>query len=251
VNETPKFQCANPKKLSHTIKVKGDNVNYELIIPLDLSGVFSCFTTRNPTQEEFDTHERYELTYESPVYDRSGSPYAKQEAAMMNSRGQLKVAEDKHPLRSQLCTLHISATFSDTTIKLQALSLTLDDSSLLQEITSHVHTSEVNTSSLMADMRDGGVVDVTTLVKNFGIRIEAAKRARLVTTQRGVKRMIHPSLSFRFRTNDRKLRYRRLHVTCFTDKIFSNSKSKQGNKAAQVFSTAEGWTKSFSHGKIK
>jgi hypothetical protein len=29
-----------------------------------------------------------------------------------------------------------------------------------------------------------------------------------VTTQRGVKRIIHPSLSVRFRTNDRQLRYR-------------------------------------------
>jgi hypothetical protein len=61
-------------------------------------------------------------------------------------------------------------------------------------------------SSFTADMRVGGGVDVTTLAKNFGIGIEAAKITRLVTTQRGVKRMIHPSLSVRFRTNDRQLR---------------------------------------------
>jgi hypothetical protein len=54
----------------------------------------SCFTTRNPTQEEFDTYYRYELTYERSVYDPIGSPYAEQEAAMMDSRGQLKVAEE-------------------------------------------------------------------------------------------------------------------------------------------------------------
>jgi hypothetical protein len=40
-------------------------------------------------------------------------------------------------------------------------------------------------SSLTADIRDGGGVDVSTLAKNFGIEIEAAKRTRLVTTQRG------------------------------------------------------------------
>jgi hypothetical protein len=88
----------------------------------------------------------------------------------------------------------MAATFSDTTISMQALSLTLDDSSLLQEMTSHVHISEVNMSSLTADMHDGGGVDVPTLAKNFGIGIEAAKRRRLVTTQRGVKRIIHPSI---------------------------------------------------------
>jgi hypothetical protein len=50
---------------------------------------------------------------------------------------------------------------------------------------SHVHISEVNMSSLTADMRDGGGVGVATLAKNFGIGIEAAKRTRLVTTKRG------------------------------------------------------------------
>jgi hypothetical protein len=131
VNETPKFQCANPTNIWHTITVKGDNMNDELIIPLDLRGVVSCFTTRKPTQEEFDTCDRYELTYESPVYDPSVSSYAEQEAVVMDSRGQLKVALDKQPLRSQICPVHMAETFRDTTIKLQALSLTLDDSSLL------------------------------------------------------------------------------------------------------------------------
>jgi hypothetical protein len=59
VNETPRFQCANPKNLSHTITVKGENMNDELIIPLDLRGAVSCFTMRKPTQEEFDTYDQY------------------------------------------------------------------------------------------------------------------------------------------------------------------------------------------------
>jgi hypothetical protein len=160
-------------------------MNDELVVPLDLRGLVSCFTTRKPTQEEFDTCDRYELTYESPVYDPSGSSYAEQEAAMMDSRGQLKVVEDKHPLRRQICPVNMAETFSDTTIKLQALSLTLDDSSLLQEMTSNVHISKVNMSSLKSDMCDGGGFDVATLAKNFGIGIEAAKRTRLLTTQGG------------------------------------------------------------------
>jgi hypothetical protein len=85
----------------------------------------------------------------------------------MDSRGQLKVAEEKHPLWRQLCPVHMAATFSDTKIKLQTLSLTLEDIYLLQDMTSHVHISEVNMSSLKADMRDGVGVDVTTLETNF------------------------------------------------------------------------------------
>jgi hypothetical protein len=132
---------------------------------------------------------------------------------MMDSSRQQKVAEDKHPLRRQLYPVHVAETFRDTTIKLQDLSLTLDDSSILQDMTSHVHISEVNMSSITADMHDGGGVDVATLANNFGIGIEAANRTRLMTTQRRVKQMIHPSLSVRFRTNNRQLRYRRLPVT--------------------------------------
>jgi hypothetical protein len=172
VNKTPKFQGASPTNLSHTITAKGENMNDELIIPLDLRGMVSCFTTRKPTQEDFDTCGRYELTYESLVYDPSGSSYAEQEAAMMDSRGQLKVAEDKHPLRRQIYPVHMADIFSETTIKLQALSLTLDDSSLLQEIMSHVHICEVNMSSLIADMRDGGGVDITTLAKTLGLGLK-------------------------------------------------------------------------------
>jgi hypothetical protein len=213
VNETPKFQCSNPTNIYHTITVEGDYLNDELVIPLDLRGVVPCFTTRNPTQEEFDTCDRYELTYDIPAYDPSGSSYAEQEAAMMDSRGQLKVAEEEHPLWRQLCPVHMAASLSETTLTFQALSLTLDNSSLLQEMTSQVHISEVNMSSLKADMRDGGRVGVSTLAKNFGIGIESANRTRLLTIKRGVTRMIHPSLSVRLGMNDRQLRYRRIPMT--------------------------------------
>jgi hypothetical protein len=41
VNETPKLQCASPTNLSHTNTVKGENMNDELVTPLDLRGVVS------------------------------------------------------------------------------------------------------------------------------------------------------------------------------------------------------------------
>jgi hypothetical protein len=34
-------------------------------------------------------------------------------------------------------------------------------------------------------------------------------------------------------------------VTCFNDTMFSNSRSRQRNKAAQVLFTADGWTRDF------
>jgi hypothetical protein len=43
-------------------------------------------------------------------------------------------------------------------------------------------------------MRDKAGADAATLAKNWGLGIEASKRMRLETTQRGIRRMIHPSL---------------------------------------------------------
>jgi hypothetical protein len=51
VNEALKFQCLKPTNLSHSISVRGDNVDDVLGIPLDLHGVVSCFPTFQPSQE--------------------------------------------------------------------------------------------------------------------------------------------------------------------------------------------------------
>jgi hypothetical protein len=47
VNETMKFQCLKPTNLSHSISVRGENVDDVLVIPLDLHGVVSYFSTFN------------------------------------------------------------------------------------------------------------------------------------------------------------------------------------------------------------
>jgi hypothetical protein len=69
VNETPKFQFFNPTELSYTISMRGGDVEEVLVIPLELSSVLSCFPTFKPSEEEFDTCGRYELTFETPEYD--------------------------------------------------------------------------------------------------------------------------------------------------------------------------------------
>jgi hypothetical protein len=51
VKERPKFQSLNTTNLSHSIRVRGDNVDDVLVIPLDLHGVVSCFPTFKPSQQ--------------------------------------------------------------------------------------------------------------------------------------------------------------------------------------------------------
>jgi hypothetical protein len=66
-----------------------------------------------------------------------------------------------------------------------------------------------------------------------------------VTTQRVIRRMIHPSLTKRYKTNDKQLRYRRLPVTVFTDTMYSTISSRQQNKAAHIFCTEFGFVRAF------
>jgi hypothetical protein len=81
----------------------------------------------------------------------------------------------------------------------------LDDGNLLEELNFHATTPDLNVSSVNSTMRDNGGVDDATLAKNWVIWIEAAKRTRLVTTQRGIRWIIHPSLTKWYNTNDRQL----------------------------------------------
>jgi hypothetical protein len=211
VNESPKFQSFNPTNRSHSTSVRGENVDDVLVIPLELHSVVSCFPTFKPTQLEFETCDRYELTYESPYYDPSAKTFQDQEAGIMYSLVNLKVSGDFHPNRRQVCSLRqkeaevklLSSKYSDTSTKLQDLSPVLDDGILLAELDNI--TTIFNVSLVKSEMRDKAGVDAATLANNWGIGIEAAKRTRLVTTQRGIRRMIHPILTKRYKTNDRQL----------------------------------------------
>jgi hypothetical protein len=97
--------------------------------------------------------------------------------------------------------------------QLQGLSPVLYGRTLLAELESVTTTTDLNVSLVKSEMREKSGFDAATLENNWGIVIEATKRTRLVTTQRGIRRMIHPNLTKRYKTNDRQLRYRRLPVT--------------------------------------
>jgi hypothetical protein len=142
VNETPKFQYLNPTKLSHSISMRGDNVEDVLVIPLELHGMVSCLPAFKPTQLKFETCERHELTYEYPEYDPSTTTFREQEASIIDSLGNLKVSGDFHPKRHQVCSLHqkeaevklLSSKYSDTSANLQYLYSVLDDGILFTEL---------------------------------------------------------------------------------------------------------------------
>ena len=86
----------------------------------------------------------------------------------------------------------------------------------------------------------GNQFDPDMLARNWGIDRATARQTINTTTQRGICTFLHPTLSRRFRTNDRQLRYRRrLPIECFTDTLISKTASRRLNKYAQIFLTAD------------
>jgi hypothetical protein len=89
VNETPRFQCESPTKLSHSVVVLGVNGDETITIPLFLKGVTSCMMSRKPTKFEFENCEHFDLMAESPAYDPHCESYASQERKMTDANGRL------------------------------------------------------------------------------------------------------------------------------------------------------------------
>ena len=66
-----------------------------------------------------------------------------------------------------------------------------------------------------------------------------------VTTQSGIRTVLHLSLSQRLWTNEQALRYQRLPHNVFGDTLVVGTTSKRGNKYAELFTTNFGWTRAF------
>jgi len=128
-----------------------------------------------------------------------------------------------------------------------AINLLSSLSSDLVDVTDDKNFHQVLTvnTSLNGHVRSRNVApfDPQTLAARWMILPDRAKCTVVMTTQRGVRTCLHSTLSHRFPTNDRMLRYKRLPHTMFTDTIFASTVSRQGNKMAQIHSTSFGWAR--------
>ena len=85
-----------------------------------------------------------------------------------------------------------------------------------------------------------GRVDAATLAQRLNIPLEIAKNTILSATQLAIRTTSEPSLTRKYNTNDRMLRYLRLATDTFMDTIFSSSEagpSIRGYTTFQVFAS--------------
>ena len=212
-----------------------------LVIPLTIHGVTSSFPTRKPSAQEYESCPHYDLTFETPDYDPHDPTYSRQEQVALDA---LVLPETGDRVR------RIMSVSSSTAQARDIHDYYSRDNAILSEI-SHVleprlFLHDLESSRMIATVKSISQrpgIDAETLSRNWGIGLASARRTLEATTQRGVRTVLHPTMSRRFRTNDRQLRYRRLPVDMYTDTMFSKTKSRRGNTCAQVFSTANGWAR--------
>ena len=253
VNDEPKFMALNPTEEHNSITVP-HNEDIEggepLRIPLSLKGVFTYFPVRKPTRQEYENtplERRFELTADSPTWDPETDSFAQQEAAMVDERYRLIERNIAGVAVRQVAAL-------DTQIETEgdpehwlgmALSDTVELSSLPKDMTSG--QSSGATKRKFGALQSGKrkkPISAHTIAKNWGIGLKLAKRTYEATTQTGVRTIVHPTLSRRFRTNDRQLRYRRLACEMYSDTMQASEVSwRRKNKYAQVFCTKFGWVR--------
>ena len=244
VDERPKFLTTNPTEKSHAI-VLTDEAGV-LVIPLQLRGVSSYFNTRKPTAEEFETSEAvYDLTCNSLEWDPTSEAFAEQEKSMMNYKGEVRPTPplvEQSVWQVETVLPHEASSHYELGAALES-QVKIPSVNSGQTINTGATTVDRGLSQLKSEKRPK--LEAPKLAERWGIGLQAAASTLRKTTQRGVRTVLNPSLSRRFRTNDRQLRYRRLPVTLYSDTMASTVKSTRQNRYAQIFYEPSGWTRAF------
>ena len=204
MNDEPKCMALNPTDEHHAITFHSHDTpgGGPLCIPLELHGVTSYFPTRKPTKEEYESTPEdlcVELTAEAPDWDPASMVFQQQEEAMLHADGRLKDPVESWDLKHTVSVLH---TIPQPEVP---------EFHLCDAIHSHVLSSmdgrfPQTVASITSGIRKP-CIQAAKLAENWGIGLETATRTVEATTQRGLRTILHNTLSRRFRTNDRQLRY--------------------------------------------
>ncbi len=202
VGETPKFLVANPTDETHALTITDNDDPTQVVhLPLALRGVTLLLYVQKPTvaKWELDQFPWYHLTSESLTWDPTMTTYEEQELAMVDHHGNIIRASD-FPARGRLVINALSLLITD-------VADITDNDNFHVVLNSQVHISSVETSSNGHFMtQQKRPIDHMTLASRWMIAPEKALQTVNVTTQRGVRTCVNPTLSRRFPTNDRLLR---------------------------------------------
>ena len=192
VNDLPKLLASDPTDQTHALTIKDPNNPIQpVILPLNLRGVTSLLYVRPVTIDEFNSldHPRLHLTSETLTWDPSTTLFEEQETAMIDYSGNI-ISNDavRGPSQTLIINeLHSLATdMADMTHK----------HNFHQVLASYVVISSVD-ASLNGHVRSrkSAPIDFKTLAARWMVSPDRAKRTVQLTTQRGVRTCLNPTLA--------------------------------------------------------
>ena len=235
VNDCPRIYVDAPDELSHSIVARDEN-SQEVILPFTLRGVTSLLNVEPLTRDEWELNEypRITLTDEDLTWDPHTNIYADQENDMVDRHG---VPIQREPPARGL--LMVTNSVCATTTQCGAADITSHSNfgnvlrSNVQYTNISYNISRVSNAPAEPAAALGDLysihkkqVDAPALAKPWNIDLVKAKKTVRMTTQRGVRTTLHPSLSKRYPTNDRMKRCRHMPHPVFSDTLNAGVKSK-------------------------
>jgi hypothetical protein len=240
INKVPKFLMQDPTTLTHSIRIADPtNAVHPYTIPLQLEGVVSYFEYALPTSAKFEDPEipHLELKAKSPAWNPYDKDFAQLEESHLDWRGHvISVARidgphgmtevGLHPANA-ICGEEPHWKLSPVSLQYEAADITDNDNfGAALKATRQVTLVRTNVLPETYDVccvhtgKRQRAVDYVTLAHRWHIPLHKAKPTVQRTMQRGVRTVLHPTLSRRFRTNDRMLCYRRLPCNLFSNTMF-------------------------------
>ena len=188
MNDEPKYMALIPMDDHHAITFHDHNTQRgePLRIPLELHGVMSYFPSRKLTKDEYEnTPEslRVELTTEAPDWDPSSKTFQQQEDAMVQADGQLKDPVESWGMRHVISVLH-------SMLQSETPDFHLGDAMYSRELVHGPQTIDSITSSMRKPN-----IQAPYLARSWGIGLETATRTIEAMTQRGLRTVLHNTLS--------------------------------------------------------
>ena len=226
VDECPKFLAKVPSDHHHSMYFPEEDIR----IPFQLEGIISYIPTRAPTDDELANEEGHYLllTPNLPVWNPHTPDYKDQEHAMLDYNGHVRDSKRAKTSTREILTIHHGP---------------IEHMDQQQLVASVKFLGE--TVSAVNSVHRKGRVDASKLSQRLNIPYEMAKKTIQATTQLAVRTVQEPSLTRKYSTNDRMLRYPRLATDTFMDTFFSSKKSgpsHRGYTSCQVFASEFGHT---------
>ena len=242
MNECPKYLSRRPTIADHSIYFpEDDDYDQGYRIPLQLHGTISYLPTPISNKEDLIELPQFNLTPNTPEWNPHTEVYGNQEHSMLNYQGELveRKSHDRELFGIDSCTMIGNEEIDCVDMNISEVLTFINPNYCPEQFTYNLSNHRYDVSSVASGNRKG--VTAKKLDERWMISPKLVQQTIDGTTQLCILSSGIPSLSRRFKANDRMLRYPRINVNVFTDTFFATKKKKftstRGNTCCQLFVT--------------